>query len=150
MAKIENLHINLLKRAKDNEEILGLLSISLFLKLKFTSSALHITSTRTICNHLHIGSDKFKKLQSSDLFDTMFHRTDGLFVARIIGYMGRRDSGCSELKSDTQSYIIINDKGTYLYRIPLFFSKTYKLKKKVYICNKDVCNKGAKKYGHLQ
>ena len=90
MAKIENLHINLLKRAKDNEEILDLLAISLFLKLKFTSSALHITSTRTICNHLHIGLDKFKKLQSSDLFDTMFYRTDGLFVARTLRKRGRQ------------------------------------------------------------
>lgn len=139
MAKIENIHINLLKRAKDDEKILDLLAISLFLKLKFTSSALHITSTRTICNHLHIGLYKFKNLQSSDLFDTMFYRTDGLFVARTLGKRGRRISRYSVLKSDTQSYMDINDKGTYLYRIPLFFSKTYKLEKKMYICKATLC-----------
>lgn len=84
MAKINNLHIDFIRSAKENKKILDFLAISVFLKLHFNSSALHAGSKRSICEKINISFDKFKKLESSEDFGLFFERTEKLFVAKTL------------------------------------------------------------------
>lgn len=89
MVKVNNLHIDFIKSAKENKKILDFLAISVFLKLHFNSSALHAGSKRSICDKINISFDKFKKLESSEDFGLFFERTEKLFVAKTLMRNGR-------------------------------------------------------------
>lgn len=90
MAKVVNIHKNFIKKSRKNEDFLNLLAISVFLKLKFSSSALKAKSTRAICDKLHIGLDKFKRLKSSDLYDNMFNQVGTVFIGRTLRRRGKQ------------------------------------------------------------
>ena len=90
MAKIVNIHKNFIKKSRNDDSFLDLLAISVFLKLKFSSSALKAKSTRAICDKLHIGLDKFKRLKSSDLYDDMFNQVGTVFIGRTLRRRGKQ------------------------------------------------------------
>lgn len=101
-----NLHIKFILRTREDKDFLDLLSISMFLKLKYGSSALKSTSTRSICNKLHIGLDKFKRLKQLKSFGEMFRIDEKTFTARTLRKRGRYFKICYNEKSGKLSVLV--------------------------------------------